>query len=104
MRLTDKNYKNTCLVTNKEYLKLGKLEDIEDELEFNLILRHKIEMLDYVYVKEPNGRIIKGEMEGFSAKRKAFIVRARKELNDVLIDCSIYGLGEFWSPKMEELL
>ena len=103
MRLTKKKWHQLCgrkkdwfeYTPNKytsvdRIYKLGQLEDIEEELGIDLALRHKIETSETTYIKNGNGEIIKGTVECFYSKLKAFGVMCQnKEYGNVLIACHI---------------
>jgi len=108
-RLTCKTANGYCdmsIATRENKLqKLGQLEDIEEESGIDLILRHKIETSETAYIKNGNNEIIKGTIEFFYSKLKAFgVICPHKEYGNILIACRIDELGKTWALTKEELV
>lgn len=118
MRLTDKNkikelvtlQKNNVLMTDNNYkeLKLGQLENIEDELGLDLKVFHKL--MDILYCGEPNSLYVKdkdmiiqvGILEIDYCKKKIIFYKDNSYNDDYIYN--FFQYGKTWALTEDELI
>lgn len=107
-RLTKRDYKETCMPDNYEYLKLGELEDIEEKLSIDLITLLTALTNGYVFWKYDNF-IYKVEVEGITTcclkvntwYYENFNKNGKRYGDDFSIDIKDYG--KTWALGKKEL-